>query len=176
MTSKKTLLALLVAGSPTLALAANEIRFEGMVSASTCDVAVNGSATPVVLLPTVPTSALAGSGVNAGETAFNVAVSGCPSSASVIEVQTVFTGNNVTTNGNLGNMGTAGNVELQIATAASGLPINLLNTWSSTTGQGISLPANATSANRDYYVRYYSTGGATPGTVRGSLQYAVIYP
>lgn len=176
MTFNKTLLALLVAVSPTLALASNEVRFEGMVSASTCNVAVNGSATPVVLLPTVPASALAGVGANAGETAFNIAVSGCPSTASAVEVQTVFTGNNVTAGGNLGNTGTAANVELQIATAVSGAPVDLRNTWSSTAGQGISLPANATSANRDYYVRYYSKGGATPGTVRGSLQYAVIYP
>lgn len=177
MNAKKTLLALLIAAGPTLAMAANEIRFEGMVTASTCDVAVNGSATPVVLLPTVANTLLSGTNSTAGETSFNVAVSNCPGSD--VTIKTVFTGNAVTAQGNLGNTGTAGNVDLQVSHAAGGTgTINLASTWtSSNDAEGIKLTGGATSGNKDYYVRYISVaGGATPGTVRGSLQYAVVYP
>lgn len=175
MNAKKTLLALLIAAGPTLAMAANEIRFEGLVSASTCDVAVNGSATPVVLLPTVRTNQLLSANSKAGETSFNVAVTNCP--ATGLEVKTIFTGGIVDANGNLTNTGTAGAVALQIDHTAGGSGINLAGTWTSATGQGIQLASGATSGNKDYYVRYISVAGAaTAGTVRGSLQYAVTYP
>lgn len=176
MNAKKTLLALLIAAGPTLAMAANEIRFEGLVTASTCDVAVNGSATPVVLLPTVSVSNVnANPTTGFGETSFNIAVTNCP--ATGLEVKTIFTGNAVDANGNLGNTGTATGVALQIDHATNGGGIDLRSTWTSATNQGIQLASGATSGNKDYYVRYISPGAnAIAGTVRGSLQYAVTYP
>lgn len=181
MNAKKTLLALLIAAGPTLAMAANEIRFEGQVTASTCDVAVNGSATPIVLLPSATAAEVNGAtAAGFGETAFNVAVSGCTvPPLGGVTLKTVFTGNAVDADGNLGNTGTATGVALQIATAAgSTTPINLTTTWTSTgTTDGIHLADGVTSGNKDYYVRYYSRGAnATPGSVRASLQYAIVYP
>lgn len=179
MNSRRMLLALLITAGPGLAVAANEVRFEGQVSVSTCNVVVNGSATPIVLLPTVPSTALANPGSKTGTTAFNIALSDCPAPAAGRYMKTVFTGNNVTPAGKLGNTGTAANVDLEIDhVGGSGTGgINLTNTWYSTSGEGIPVMAGASTGNRDYYVRYVSVpGGATPGTVRASLQYAVIYP
>lgn len=180
MNAKKTLLALLIAAGPTLAMAANEIRFEGQVTASTCVIAVNGSATPIVLLPTVTVSDVNGAGAaGIGETSFNVAVSGCPAAQlGGAKVKTVFTGNAVTPQGDLGNTGTATGVALQIATSAgSSTPINLTTTWVSPDTDSIQLPQGATSGSKDYYVRYVSRlANGIAGTVRGSMQYAIIYP
>ncbi|MGL5631477.1 MAG: fimbrial protein [Azovibrio sp.] len=181
MNAKKTLLALLIAAGPTLAMAANEIRFEGMVTDSTCDVVVNGSATPVVLLPSASAGEVNAAGVAGfGDTAFNVAVSGCTAAAGAggVNLKTVFTGNVVTAQGDLGNTGTATGVALQITTAAGATtPIDLTTTWTSPDADGIHLAQGATSGNKDYYVRYVSRlGDAVAGTVRGSLQYAIVYP
>ncbi len=64
----KMLLAAMIAGifsSTVYAASDNTIRFQGEVSDETCTVTVNGnSALPVVLLPTVPVTALDTAGKN----------------------------------------------------------------------------------------------------------------
>ena len=159
------------------AASANTINFQGEVTTQTCSVTVNGNAAnPTVLLPTVSTADLAATGSNAGMTNFTIGVSGCTAQASATPIKTVFVGNQVDSNGNLGNTGTATNVALQLLDpAATSAPFNL----SGSTGYaaaGLNLAAGATSATHDFAVRYYSApGNATAGSVLGSVQYAVSY-
>lgn len=153
--------------------AANTITFQGEVTAQTCSVDVNGTAdSPIVLLPTASTSDLAASGETAGQTTFNLGVSGCTASTTSTNISTVFIGNNVnSTSGNLNNTGTATNVEVQVLDPSS-TAINFNSTY---TGSDITLAASETSASATYYAQYYATGASTAGTVVASLQYAVSY-
>ncbi|AJJ11475.1 putative fimbrial protein [Yersinia rohdei] len=174
--NKITLAIALFSASTTIAMAAsnNTITFQGEVTAQTCSVSVNGvDANPMVLLPTVSSSDLDASGKTAGKTTFTLGVTGCASSAADIDIKTVFVANQVTTSGNLGNTGTATNVELQLlkdATTTTGINLN-----SNVAQDGIVLKAGDTSAEHDFAVQYYATGQAGPGSVIGSVQYAVSY-
>ncbi len=98
------------------AVSQNTIRFQGEVNAQTCNVDVNGtSGSPIVLLPTVSTNKLSKANSSSGATNFTINVSGCQAPTSSDQtIDLVLVGNNVTTNGNLGNLGTAKNFELQL--------------------------------------------------------------
>ncbi|WP_445222983.1 fimbrial protein [Citrobacter sedlakii] len=176
MKMNRACLAALVATAflTTNALASdNTITFMGEVTDETCSVSVNGSdASPVVLLPTVTASVLNANQV-AGETTFDIGVSGCTGSASGINISTVFVGNNISaTTGNLASNGTATDVEIQILDT-SDTEIDFRNAF---TGTGdLSLAANETSATATYKAQYYTGGSATTGTVQASMQYAVSY-
>jgi major type 1 subunit fimbrin (pilin) len=177
---KKQLLALSLAVAPLFAFAAgpNTINFQGEVSDQTCQVAVNGNpANPTVLLPTVPATSLAGAGNTAGQTTFTVAVSDCMAPVSTTQaINTVFVGNQVTAAGNLGNTGTATNVALQLLDpAAPSTPFDL-SAAGGVAAPGLTLADGETSASHDFAVQYISEeGGATAGSVLGSVQYSVSY-
>ncbi|EEI7451994.1 type 1 fimbrial protein, partial [Salmonella enterica subsp. enterica serovar 4,[5],12:i:-] len=128
---------------------------------------------PVVLLPTVSTKDLSEQGKTAGPITFDIGLSGCTGSQDkTTKISTVFVGNQVTSNGNLGNTGSAKNVEVQLLDT-SGEPINLTGGF---TGDGdLQLEPNASEASATYTARYYSTGKAEAGTVAATLQYAVSY-
>lgn len=175
---KKTILSLGLLGVlPFTALAAsdNVITFQGEVADQTCEVTVNGEkASPVVLLPTVPASDLAASGDVAGKTSFEIGLSGCtPSTTGTVKISTVFVGNQVTSDGNLGNTGTAGNVDIQILESNGTTAVNFTGGY--TGASDLTLATNETSATSTYYAQYYATAAATAGTVQSSLQYAVSY-
>lgn len=156
-----------------MAISDNTISFQGEVTDETCSVAVNGNgATPVILLPTVSKSALASSGSTAGQVTFDIDLTGCTGGATETKISTVFVGNQVTSNGNLGNTGSAKNVEVQILDT-TGKAINLTNGF---TGSGdLKLAAQAKSTSATYTAQYYATAAATSGTVNATLQYAVSY-
>ncbi|WP_052285320.1 fimbrial protein [Kluyvera genomosp. 1] len=164
----------MMASSSAMAISDNTITFQGEVTDETCSVAVNGNgATPVILLPTVSTKDLAKSGDTAGDITFDIGVAGCTGNPSTeTSISTVFVGNQVTTNGNLGNTGTAGNVEIQLLDTKDAV-INLTDGY---TGNGdLKLAAGASEASATYTAQYYATGLATAGTVEATLQYAVSY-
>lgn len=155
-------------------LADNTIKFQGEVADQTCDISINGNAsTPLILLPTVPTTSLATSGSTAGQTPFTIGLTGCTASASATAIKTVFVGNNLTADGRMGNTGSASNVSLQLVDPAA--PTTPLDLTGQTGSAGLSLAADATSAAYDFAVEYYSEGTATPGSVLGSVQYSVSY-
>ncbi|MEG9129913.1 fimbrial protein, partial [Acinetobacter baumannii] len=84
----------------------------------------------------------------------------------------VFVGNQVTSNGNLGNTGDATNVEVQLLDTANKV-INLTNGFK---GEGdLQLKPVETEASATYTAQYYATGAASAGTVEATLQYAVSY-
>ncbi|EDI0454029.1 type 1 fimbrial protein [Salmonella enterica subsp. enterica serovar Weston] len=139
----------LLVSSSAMAVSDNTITFQGEVSDETCSVVINGNqAKPVVLLPTVSTKDLSEQGKTAGPITFDIGLSGCTGSKDkTTKISTVFVGNQVTSNGNLGN-----------------------------TGDGdLQLEPNASEASATYTARYYSTGKAEAGTVAATLQYAVSY-
>jgi len=103
----KTSLAVLLALAGGAALAAdapltNTITFEGEVTDSTCQVRINNQDNPVVLLPTVPASALA-NGQTAGLTPFTLHLTGCTPEQADKTVHVQFIGHGVTTAGNIMN-------------------------------------------------------------------------
>ncbi|USD62143.1 type 1 fimbrial protein [Vibrio sp. SCSIO 43140] len=159
------------------AAAPNVLFFQGEVTDETCTVSINGDeANPIILLPRVPKSELAASGDVAGAIDFDVSISGCTGDAvNPTGINTVFVGNQVTTNGNLGNIGSATNVELQIVDT-TGTKINFNNNNGFFVGTNdLGLAVSETQKTATYKVQYYATGAATPGTVDGSLQYAISY-
>lgn len=163
----------LLVSSSAMAVSDNTITFQGEVTDETCSVVINGNqAKPVVLLPTVSTKELTDQGKTAGPITFDIGLSGCTPMDKTTKISTVFVGNQVTSNGNLGNTGSAKNVEVQLLDT-SGNPINLTGGF---TGNGdLQLEPNASEASATYTAQYYSTGQAEAGTVAATLQYAVSY-
>ncbi|WP_072011975.1 fimbrial protein [Trabulsiella guamensis] len=156
------------------ATADNTIRFQGEVTDQTCTVSINGNpSAPLILMPTVSTSALATAGATTGMTLFSVDLTRCTASSSAKAIKTMFVGNNLTSNGRMGNTGTASNVSLQLVDPAN--PTTPLDLTGQIGAPGLNLAANATSASYNYAVEYYAEGTATPGSVLGSVQYAVSY-
>lgn len=154
---------------------ANTITFKGEVTEQTCEVTVNGvNARPVVLLPSVAKSELSTAASSAGLTAFTLGVTGCTVDADALDIKTVFVAYNMTERGNLANTGTAQNVELQLMTDSAGTtPIDLRSAGAVA---GITVAAGSTTGEHDFAVQYFSpNGGATAGTVVGTVQYAVSY-
>ncbi|CAM3696434.1 fimbrial protein [Rahnella victoriana] len=163
--------------SQAFALSDNTITFQGEVTAETCSVTINGnSAKPLVLLPSVNTSALAASGSTAGQATFDIGVTGCTGSAdAATTVSSVFAGNSVSTAGNLSNVATtdaATNVEVQILDTKS-QPIDFTSTF--TADGDLTLAAGETASSATYTAQYYATGVATAGAVESTMQYAVSY-
>ena len=177
---KKHLIILAASIAPVMAYAAsgNTINFQGEVTDQTCQVTINGNAAnPTVLLPAVSSTVLTSAGATAGTTSFTVGVSGCVAPTTTTQaIKTVFVGNQVTAAGNLGNTGTATNVALQLLDPATPtVPFNLGNAGGYA-ASGLTLPVGTTSASHDFAVQYISEpGGATAGSVLGSVQYAVSY-
>ncbi len=159
---------------PGLAFASgNTITFQGEVAAQTCSISVNGNeASPVVLLPTVGTNQLNVAGNVAGATTFDIGVTGCTASEEGMSFSTVFVGNQVTESGNLGNTGTAQNVELQILDT-TGTEINF--TGGFTGNNDLVLSSGQTSTSSTYTAQYFATGAAGPGSVMSTMQYAISY-
>ncbi|MGU3525044.1 fimbrial protein [Enterobacteriaceae bacterium C23F] len=167
----------LLCASQAYAYSDNTITFQGDVTSETCSVTINGnSAKPVVLLPSVNASSLAASGQTAGQTTFDIGVTGCTGNSSAeTKVSTVFVGNSVATTGDLSNVATtdaATNVNIQILdTADTAIDFN-----SPFTADGdLTLAAGETSASATYTAQYVATGVATAGAVESTLQYAVSY-
>jgi major type 1 subunit fimbrin (pilin) len=89
-------------------------------------------------------------------------------------VKTKFVANQVTSTGNIQNVGTAKNVSLQLLDPTkSTAAFNLTGGYSA---DGLVVPAGQTEASYDFAVRYFAeAAGVTAGTVKGSVQYALEY-
>ncbi|WP_211164563.1 fimbrial protein [Shewanella sp. DNRA4] len=155
----------------------NTIVFFGAVSQQTCEITINGdSANPVVLLPAVAASELATPRSVAKETAFTLGLKGCDGSAFVS--YTLFSGNNIGDYGTLKNLATDGalNVGFQLKNMLGGYEIDVTNFQYASREPGVKVNAGETEGSWDYAVQYISIeGGATPGRVLGTVQYAVVY-
>ncbi|KKB02768.1 fimbrial protein [Pantoea anthophila] len=165
--------------SQAFAASNNTITFQGQVTAETCTVTVNGNAAnPLVLLPSVNTSELDASGKVAGPTTFDIGITGCKGNdTETTTVSTVFSGNNVTSKGNLGNLATtnaAQNVEIQILDKKNKQPIPF-NSGKYIGLNDLDLAAGVKEATATYTAQYYAADTATAGTVEATMQYAISY-
>ncbi|MGX9312625.1 fimbrial protein [Pantoea ananatis] len=155
----------------------NTIRFQGEVNAQTCNVNVNdATGSPIILLPTVSTTALSTEKSTAGKTPFTINLTGCvaPASGSTQAININLVGNNISSTGDLLNTGTAKNVALRLLDN-SDKAINL--SGGTATVSGMTLASGSTSASQNFSVEYYSdSGSAGAGTVLSSVQYSVSYP
>lgn len=165
--------------SQAFAVSNNTITFQGLVTGETCTVTVNGNtAKPLVLLPTISTSALSNGNV-AGKATFEIGVTGCTGSdTDATTISTQLSGNNVTKAGNLGNLATEGaaeNVEIQIVSNKENKIIPFGE--GTFTGQGhLTLAAGVKNASATYTAQYVAVEkDAVAGAVEATMQYAIIY-
>ena len=146
------------------------INFTGTVVADSCQITVaGGNATGTVALPTVQTSQLATQGATAGDTPFDITLSGCD--ANLAGAQVAFSGANVnTTNGNLDNAAVDGSdVQIQLVNAGA-----VVNTADNSNAPTISVSNGAGSVSLT--ARYYAVNAdTTPGRVSTSVNFTLTY-
>lgn len=171
---KKIILAAsaLVLGSVAAHAADGTITINGQVTDQTCKVAVD-SKDITVTLPTVGVGSLAQKGVTAGRTPFTINLIDCKAGS----VSTFFeTGNNVdAATGNLNNIGSAKNVQVQLLSDKSVVIPLLANATQSTATTKATVAQGGGSAALNYYAQYLATGAAEAGTVNTSVQYTINY-
>lgn len=145
------------------------LSFKGLISTKTCNVDVDGVASsPVVTLPSIPSTDLPNVGSTAGAKEFRINLTNC--NIYVTRARSTLIGNRVTTSGNLGSIGTAKNVSIQVANAWNSSVIDF-----SQQQEIISLPTELGKAYIPFIAKYYAEGTVTGGTVIATAQYALIY-
>ncbi|MFC0226149.1 fimbrial protein [Serratia aquatilis] len=178
---KLALVASLVAacGSTGLAQAASTgtITFNGELTASTCNVIVDGqNANATVTLPTVGINQLTSAAQTAGRTSFIMALTGC---TGTLKTASAFfdAGASVdTVTGRLKNMtGTAGNVGLQLRDGSNASQAVIQAGNQNQRANNTYLSVSSGSANLPYAVEYYANGPTTAGTVISSVVYSIQY-
>jgi major type 1 subunit fimbrin (pilin) len=175
----KTTLALLasVALIPAAYAAPSKVKFQGEVTAQTCQASIAGDTDGIVLLPTVPSSELQSPGATTGLTAFTIKVTDCDPGSGELKIKTKFQGIDTTTAGNLGNIhnGTdaAKGVSLQLTQNADGSSPVTLN--GVTEVEGLVLEENKTETEHEFGVQYHADEAVTPGKVQSEANYTLSY-
>lgn len=168
-------------GMPLANAADGTITFNGELTATTCTVAVNnGTGSGAVTLPTVTAASLDAAGKTAGQTSFNIQLTGCIGTANTAAA---FFEAGSTVNplsGNLRNTnataGAASNVNLQLLDSTSGTAIKAGDTLQRTSTSHITLSkGGGGSTTLPYAVQYFATGKATPGAVGSAVTYSIDY-
>ena len=194
MKTNRLVLAALVSSAllSTNALAADgTINFTGAITASACTTVVgasSGGSTPtttgaIVTLPNVAATSLPTAGTYAGNTAFNIQLTGCQATAALTNVRALFTTataepsdiyvmKNTSTGGSA-----AQNVGVAILTTA-GTPIDL--NGGSRMDPGAVLPAAGGAAGPitlNYQAAYkaLTTGAVGAGSVTANAEYTISY-
>lgn len=184
MKSSKYLLAAAIVAtfSATTVQAASNgtVNFTGEVLDKTCDVTIDGNASPAtVVLKSVDKSQLNVVGATAKRTQFNIELSNCAGTATVTNASAFFENsatvdpigyrlNNTITDGT-----GATNVQLQLVDAPTGNVIKVGSPEQHTNSTTYDLTSG--SATLPYAVEYYATGAATPGLVASSVNFTVNY-
>jgi major type 1 subunit fimbrin (pilin) len=178
----------LAAGAVLLALSGHAaasdgtISFTGSIDASTCTISTSGSGGNfTVALPKISTRTLDGSGDTAGDTAFEIRLSGCTDVSG--NVATHFEAGTAVdlASGRLRNTATSGaanNVQIQLLNASNGSAISVGSPFASQNSLGTALTASGTTgtATLRYFARYYATGAATAGAVASQVTYSMVLP
>ncbi|UAN50829.1 type 1 fimbrial protein [Serratia sp. JSRIV002] len=154
------------------------ITFNGELTATTCDVVVDGQAADAtVTLPTVGTNQLNAATKRAGDTGFVMALNNC---AGTLQTAAAYfeAGSSVDlTTGRLKNLNGTGatNVSLELLDANNSSPsvINVGNQIQKTTAGYKDVSGG--SANLSYIVRYYAEAPTTAGLVDSNVVYSIQY-
>ncbi|SUP39624.1 fimbrial protein [Vibrio owensii] len=179
----KTMMPLITAfGVSLVALNANAsdgtINFIGKVTASTCDISINGSgADAIITLPTVSTNVLSAVGDTAGRTNFTMELTNCsPASGNVFSY--FESGADVdAASGRLTNNLTADNstgVDLQLLDSDAA-PIKVGDSSQMTDSEQVAIDTGTASATLNYAVEYYATAAATAGDLASTVTYSISY-
>lgn len=152
------------------------INFEGSVTATTCSITWPGGGTgtdTTITLPTVPVSALATAGDNAGRQPIRLTIGGtdaqCTSGSAALELNPARTANQ--TNGYLNNTATATpatNVQIALRDG-NDAPIDIALPWRS---EEIDL---STTRDIEFSAEYRASGAATAGNVAADVGYTMDY-
>lgn len=184
MNIKKTLLAAALAsgvfGAQALAVDGT-IYFEGKLTATTCDITVDGQASPAtVVLPEVNTSLLQNVGDTTADMGFSIELANCTGVTSTSTAAAFFeNGSTVdTTTYNLLNTDEgvtdgATNVQLQLLDQQTSQPLQVGNTSQTANTTRVDMSSGA--ASLPYTVRYYAMGATTPGTVKSQVNFSIDY-
>lgn len=168
-----------VLGSLSFAHAASTgtITFNGLLTATTCNVSIEGQgANAAIGLPTIGTSDLTAAGRTAGRTGFNMSLTDC--TGSLTEASAFFAAGTTVdlATGRLKNMsGDAENVELQLRDGSSSTHEVIRAGNTSQVAGTTYVDISSGSATLPYLVEYYATGAATAGTVGSSVVYSLQY-
>ncbi|VUS46079.1 fimbrial protein [Klebsiella spallanzanii] len=161
-----------------------QINFQGKLTDATCQIAVDGAASPAtVVLPTLSTASLATAGTTGGRTQFNIELSGCTGLVTTSTAAAYFEGgatvDSVTNNLVNTTSSGAGNVQLQLVDVQSDSAIKVGHNSQSSTNTQVVIP-NTTGASTGttilpYAVQYYATGATTPGVVTSNVNFSINY-
>jgi major type 1 subunit fimbrin (pilin) len=153
------------------------ITITGAIAASTCNMLVNGVASPTVVLPTTMTNALAIAGSTSGWTSVSMVLSACTTIAPYTTVTPFFSGANIDAGtGYLKNTGSALNVEVALSPNQS--LTNVLTLAGTVGNQGVASTSLSAAGGATYqlYAGYVAqAGGAGAGSVSTSVVYALNY-
>lgn len=176
---KKITLLAMVAGVCTAinvqAADTGTITFNGLLTASTCTVAVDGqNENATVTLPTVSTANLSAAGETAGTTAFSMALTDC---AGTLETASAFFEAGASVDGATGRLlntgGDATLVTLQLKDGSNDAVIKAGSSEQVTSTTYVDTSSG--SAVLPYAVEYFAEDATTAGTVSSSVTYSIQY-
>ena len=184
MNMKKTFIAAaLVSGLVGMQAQASDgtIYFQGKLTNTTCDITVDGQASPAtVVLPEVSTSLLQTPGATIGDTGFSIELANCTGVTSTSTAAAFFENGATVDNTTYNLLNTdegiadgATNVQLQLVDKATDLPLQVGNTSQTTNTTRNDMSSG--SASLPYTVRYYALGATTPGTVKSQVNFSIDY-
>ncbi len=174
MTLQKLILAAAaIAGGSTAFAFDGTINITGKVTDQTCAVKT-GTETLSVQLPEVGATSLNSANKTAGTTAFVITLQGCKPGSG--KVTTYFEPGDSIAGSRLKNTSTnspALNVEVQLLNN-NYAPIDLSGSTASAQS-ATAVPLNSTDINLQYYAQYYATDVASPGEVKSTVNYTIVY-
>ncbi|SNY61444.1 fimbrial protein [Enterobacter sp. CC120223-11] len=178
---KKVILASLIAlalGSTAAVSAApsGNITIKGKLTAATCTVKVDSSATgdATVTLPALPINQLSEAGETAGVTNFVMKLSGCTPATGNVRAFFEAGANVDAATGRLNNSLTTGqakNVQIQLRNDKD----VILEAGNTNQRTNASSPLSAGAAVLTYNARYYATGASTAGDLESAVTYSIDY-
>jgi major type 1 subunit fimbrin (pilin) len=162
------------------ALSGGTITFNGKITASTCSSSVDGSGADTVTLPTVSVDDFTGQ--TAGETAFDIKLTGCDLTDPDTAVGVYFEPDAAwvdSATGHLINLSTDADktgVSLQLLYGKTKTPVKAGDNSQETTDDSFVTPDVDGNASIPYVVEYYKMGTTVAaGAVQGKVTYSLIY-
>jgi major type 1 subunit fimbrin (pilin) len=172
-----SMIAALTAAGMANAASTGVITFNGELTASTCDVQVDGQTNDAtVTLPTVGTNQLTAAGQTAGRTNFNMGLTNC---AGTLQTASAFFEDGASVDpatGRLRNVsGTATQVGYQLRDDSSPTQDVIQVGNGSQVANATYVDVSTGSATLPYAVEYYADGTTTAGTVISNVTYSLQY-
>ncbi|WP_034911626.1 fimbrial protein [Erwinia sp. 9145] len=156
---------------------AGTITINGKLTAATCTVKVNDSATGdgIVNLPTLSTSKLATAGATAGETNFLIKLSACNPQTGTVRAYFESGANVDAASGRLNNAAASGASNVQVELLTANADVLAAGNTSQRDIESNKVTLNAGAADMSYIARYYATGATTAGDLQTAVTYSIDY-